>query len=305
VAKNSSSEATIKAKAPLGASLIVLSSFFYASYGIWTKLMGNFFDGFMASALRSVLVLLMLAPFALAYKQFEPLHLKRNWPHITGMFVASLFVWGPLYYAILHAGVGISLTVSYASILIGMFFFGWLFGRERFTKDKAVSVVLGIVGLALIFSPNTKGIAWVAFVAAMVSGLSSAACIVFAKRIHYGATQSTSMLWFNSVIANFLMVAIFSKHYPVIGWHIEWLYLVAFALASVIASWSFIRGTKLIEAGAAGVLGLLEIVFGVLFGVLFFHERPGAVVLLGVMMIIVTAAIPYIQHYNSRRGALE
>ena len=61
-------------KAPLGASFIILSSVFYASYGIWVKLMGNFFGGYMASALRSVLVLLFLVPLALAWlKSNSPL----------------------------------------------------------------------------------------------------------------------------------------------------------------------------------------------------------------------------------------
>lgn len=298
--------AQLKSKASLGASLVVVSSFFYASYGIWTKLMGNFFDGYMASALRSVLVLLLLVPIAVSYHQLEPLRLKRNWPYIAGMLFVSLFTWGPLYYAILHAGVGISLAVAYASIVIGMFFFGWLFAGERFTKGKAVSALLGIVGLALIFSPTTKSIGWLALLGALISGLSSAVNSVFAKRIPYKATQSTIVLWATSVVANFVMAAFYSKSLPVIGWRIQWLYLVIFALASVIASWSFVRGTKLIEAGAAGIFGLLEIVFGVLFGVLFFHERPTTVVLIGMTVVIVAAAVPYVQHYSKlRKGSLE
>src|SRR5690349_9257504 len=122
-----------KSQAPVGASLVVLSSFFYASYGIWTKLMGNFFQGYTASALRSVLVLLLLFPIAFGYRKLEPLRLKLNWPWILGLIVASLFTWGPLYYAILHAGVGISLALAYAMIVIGSFFFGWLFASEKFT----------------------------------------------------------------------------------------------------------------------------------------------------------------------------
>lgn len=297
--------AKYKSKAPLGASLVVLSSVFYASYGIWTKLMGNFFDGYMASALRSVLVLVILVPIAVAYQQIEPLRLKRNWPYIAGMLVASTLTWGPLYYAILHAGVGIGSAVAYAGIVLGMFFFGWLFAGERFTKDKALSALLGIVGLALIFSPTTKNIGWLALLGALLGGLSSAANSVFAKRIHYEATQSTIMLWSTSVVANFIMAAFYSKSLPAIGWLAQWFYLVIFAVASVIASWSFVKGTKLIEAGAAGILGLLEIVFGVIFGVVFFRERPTFIVLMGMAVVILAAAIPYIQHYNSQKGSLD
>jgi drug/metabolite transporter (DMT)-like permease len=294
-----------KYSAPLGASLVVLSSVFYASYGIWTKLMGNFFQGYTASALRSVLVLIILAPIAIYYRQLEPIRIKQNWRYIAGMVIASLFMWGPLYYAILHAGVGISLAINYASIVMGSFFFGWLFGRERFTKDKAVSAVLGIVGLALIFSPETSKVAWLALLGALVSGLSAGANAVFSKRIRYSATQSTVVLWVASVIANFSMAFATTERRPVIGLYAPWLYLVFFAVVSMVASWFFVKGVKLIDAGAAGILGLLEIVFGVLFGIVFFHERPTAIVLLGMAVVIGAAAIPYLKDYNAKRGTLE
>lgn len=289
--------AAVKAnsKVPVGASLIVLSSFFYASYGIWTKLMGNYFDGFTASALRSVLVLLMLLPIALIYRKLEPLHIKQNWPYIVGMFIASLFIWGPLYYAILHAGIGISVAINYASIVIGMFFFGWMFGRERLTKIKIISAVLGVVGIGLIFIPTITGFEWIALLAAFVSGVCTAANMVFAKRIHYSSTQSTIILWTVSVIANFFMVMLLGKSVPGISIDVQWIYLIFFAVASVVASWSFVSGLKLIDAGSAGILGLLEIVFGVLFGVLIFHEKPALIALIGMLVILGAAALPYVR----------
>lgn len=294
-----------KFSAPLGASLVVLSSVFYASYGIWTKLMGNFFDGYTASALRSIIVVFILILIAFYYHKFEPLHIRQNWRYLSGMIIASLFTWGPLYFAILHAGVGISLAIAYASIVIGMFFFGWLFAAEHLTKDKIVSALLGIVGLGLIFSPTVSSLGWLVLFAALVSGLSAAANAVFAKQIHYGSTQSTIFLWIASVVANLFMAFILGKSYPAFNWQIQWFYLVIFAIASIIASWSLVRGTKLIDAGAAGILGLLEIVFGVIFGVILFQERPTLVVLVGMAIIIGAATIPYFKDYNAKHSTLD
>ncbi len=267
--------------------------------------MGDFFNGYSASALRSLLVLVILMPIALWHRKLQPLRIGQNWKYMLGMLIASLFTWGPLYYAILNAGVGISLAIAYASIVVGSFFFGWLIANERFTMDKAISSVLGITGLALIFSPSTSTLGWLALVGAAVSGLSAAANIVFSKKIHYNATQSTIVLWVASVVANFIMVFALGKHFPTFSWHIEWFYLILFAIASVISSWSETAGVKLIEAGAAGVLGLMEIVFGVLFGILFFSERPSIIALLGMGVIILAAAIPYFKDYNSQRGTLD
>jgi drug/metabolite transporter (DMT)-like permease len=291
-----------KVKAPLGASLIVASSFFYASYGIWTKLMGNFFGGYTASALRSVLVVIMLAPFAIAFKKLGPLNFKKTWPYIVGMIIASFFIWGPLYYAILHAGIGISLAINYACIVIGMFFFGWLLVGERFTKDKLTSAVLGLAGIALVFSPNTAGFGMLALTAAALSGFATAGNMILSKQIPFNATQTTLILWVTSIIANFIMVFLFRESIPTIGLHAQWLYLILFAVASIIASWSFVRGLKMVDAGIAGILGLLEIVFGVIFGIIFFAEKPDALAVLGVTIIIVAAAIPYLHELSGKRA---
>lgn len=266
--------------------------------------MGNFFDGYTASAFRSIIVVIILLIIAIKLKGFEPLNLVKSWPWITGMLIASLFTWGPLYYATLHAGIGITWSISYSAIVIGMFFFGRLLSKEKLTKGKALSILFGLVGLALVFSSSTHHFGWLALLAAVLSGLSSAANNVFAKHIQYKTTQTTLVLWTCSIAANFIMAAIFTKSWPSFAWHIEWFYLVIFALVSVIASWSFVRGVKLVEAGAAGILGLLEIVFGVLFGVILFHERPGAIVLVGVLTIIIAAAIPYFKDFNAERGSL-
>jgi drug/metabolite transporter (DMT)-like permease len=303
--KNSATNPPRTSAAPLGASLVVLSSLFYASYGIWTKLMGDFFGGYTASALRSVLVLIMLAPLALAYRQLGPVNWRQNWRYLAGLVLSASLVWGPFYYAILHAGVGISLAINYASMVMGMFFFGWLLAGERFTKDKGLSAVLGFVGLWLIFAPSVSGLGWLALGAALISGLGSAAHYVIAKQLPYNATQSTVSVWTASVVANIPMAFLFHEPRPTIGLHMPWLYLVVFAGASIIASWTFVKGVKLIDAGAAGILGLLEIVFGVAFGAIIFGERPGLIVLLGVGAIILAAGIPYLKDYNAKRGTLD
>lgn len=290
--------------APLGASLIVLSSLFYASYGIWVTLIGNFLGSFTASALRCAAVFGLLIVIAVVRKELQKIYWRRDIKWILIMIVSSILVSGPLYYAVVVAGVSVSLAIGYIGIVIGMFIFGWLFSGEQFTKDKLVATVLGIIGIALVFSPSVKLVGWLALVAALVSGLATAANMATTKKVPYNGSQSAILVWGTGLV-NIPMAFLLHEHLPTGGWHIEWFYLLCFVLASVIASWTFIRGLKLIEAGAAGILGLLEVVFGVLIGMVFFGERPGVVVFLGVLFILAAAAIPYIKDYNAKRGTLE
>ena len=92
--------------------------------------MGNFFEGYTASALRSILVLIILMPIALVLRKYEPLNLKKNYLYILGLIIVSCFIWGSLYYSILHVGMSLTLTVVYASTVIGMFIFGGLLVGE-------------------------------------------------------------------------------------------------------------------------------------------------------------------------------
>lgn len=285
-------------KTPVGAGLIVLSSFFYASYGIWTKLMGDFFGGYTASALRSVVVVLLLIPIVFLYRAFEPIEWRKNWGYIVGLTVASLFIWGPLYYAILHAGIGITLTVNYASIVIGVLLLSRFFANEKLTKDKWVSVALGIIGLCLVFSPTTSSLGMLSLIAAVVSGICTAINMIITKKLQYNTIQITTILWITSIIANTIMALVLQEVSPRLGLHIEWLYLIFFAAASIVATLALIKGLKLIEAGIAGILGLLEIVFAILFGMIFFHENPSFVALIGAGVIILASAIPYLKDYN-------
>lgn len=267
--------------------------------------MGDFFKGNTASAIRSAGMLVILVPLVVLLKQWRPLNWKKNKPYILAMVGAALFLWGPLYYAILKAGIGITLTINYASIIIGMFFFGWLVFKEKFTRDKQISAVLGLVGLGLVFAPNLHSIGALALLAAIVSGLATSVNMIMTKKLPFKPLQTTVILALTTAIANIIMIIILGEKVAASGWHIEWFYLLLFALANLMASWLFIAGLKHIDAGAAGVLGLLEIVFGVLFGVLFFNERPALISVIGTAIIILAAAIPYIKDYNASRGTLD
>ncbi len=289
-------------KSGTGVGLIVLSSIFYVSYGVWATLMGNFFGGYTASALRSVLVLIILLPIAFFRHKLGPLELKKNWKTILAMIFVSSLIWGLLYYSVQKAGVGVSSTINYAAIVIGMVFFGWLLAAEKITASKKWSLTIGLLGLSLIFIQTSTGsIELLPLIAALVSGLAVAANTVIAKQLPYNATQATCVLWATSVLANLPMVFILNEPLPQVGLHVEWLYLLVFAIFSILSSLTLIYGLKYIEAGLAGIIGLLEIVFGIIFGVVLFSETIPPLTLLGAGIILLAAAFPYLHKLYSDR----
>lgn len=294
-----------KANAPLGASLVVISSLFYASYGVWTKLLGDYFAAFTQAALRHIVTASILIAIAVLWKQFGRIHWRRDAKWFALSALTSAIIPASLYYAILNAGLGIGLSLAYIGIVIGMFFFGWMFESERFTRDKWLSTALGIGGVLLVFGPSLSTAGWLPLIAAFGGGIATGLNIVISKKLQYNASQTAAIVWTLGVFANLPLIFVFSEPADIFHWDIAWLYLVIFGVVSVVSSWTMIRGVKLIEAGAAGILGLLEIVFGVLFGVLLFRERPDAIVITGMLLIVCAAAIPYVKDYNAKKGTLE
>lgn len=265
--------------------------------------MGDGFGSFIQAVLRSCLVVILLLPIAFYRKELAKIHWRRDCWLLVGQLISSLLIAAPLYYSVLKVGVGLGIGITYAGIILGSFLFGWLFNSERYTRDKFLSTVLGLLGLWLVFTPNLKMLGFLAMGAALLSGLASGLNMVVNKKLKYSASQTAIMTWAATALVDIPFVFVAHEHVP--NFDIHWLYLLLFAFASLAASWTLIGGLKLIEAGAAGILGLLEIVFGVVYGAIFFQERPGLLPLLGMAVIVMAAAVPYIQHYNRQKGTIE
>jgi drug/metabolite transporter (DMT)-like permease len=282
-----------------GSTLIVFSTIFYGSYGVWTRLMGNSFGAYAQAWIRCVLVILFLLPFALFGRQkWQPMQWRKNRFWISLLLMASLLISGPLYYAINKVGIGLAILCMYSGTLISMFFCGWLFSGERYSADKFIATALALVGLLLTCSPSFGTASIVPLTAALVSGVAIGVNVVASQKIQYNSSQTAIVAWSTGVVVNVPAAFILHEHVPSLHADMHWMYLVFFAMASFASSWSVIHGVKLIEAGAAGIIGLLEIVWSLLFGTIFFHEHPGTLAYLGAVCIIAAAAIPYIKEFK-------
>ena len=95
--------------------------------------MGDFFGGYTASGLRSLVVLALLLILAIWLRGFEPLAWKENRKRLLGMVLVSMLVWGPLYWSVLEVGIGLALSVNYSAICNWVPFL-WLVVSKRVTQ---------------------------------------------------------------------------------------------------------------------------------------------------------------------------
>ena len=81
-----------------------------------------------------------------------------------------------------------------------------------------------------------------------------------------------------------------------------WLWQLGYTVASMLAFWLIIEGLKYVEAGIGGLLGLLEIIFSIVFGIFLFGEELSSKVIIGGCLILVAAALPHLSLLMVRMG---
>ena len=174
-----------------------------------------------------------------------------------------------------------------------------IFNGEKHTKDKLFAVILSLLGLILTFGLSFKGSELLPALAALSSGLATGYEGVVVQKIKYSATQSTIIAWTVGIVVNVPIGLALHEKIPTNFISKAWLYLLIFSVISVLSSWFNIAGSKLIEAGVVGIIGLSEVVFGVLFGVAVFHEKLHLSVVVGMILIVGAASLPYIIELRS------
>jgi drug/metabolite transporter (DMT)-like permease len=122
---------------------------------------------------------------------------------------------------------------------------------------------------------------------------------------------------FSSVqISIYVWLGIFLTHLPIsiligerqipFSFNRVWLSMIAYAIIGLVAFWLVIEGYKKVDASIGGLIGLMEIIFGVVFGILLFHEHLTVSIIIGGLLIIFAAMLPdLINIIKSRESVVE
>lgn len=285
----------IKKEQIKGVLLVFLSSILFGSYGIWSVLAGKDFGVFFQGYIRALMVLLFLIPLCFYLKSWK--EIERKDYKIFGLFsLFVVFTQAPLYYAFQNSGVGIASLVFFATYLIIQYIFGGLFLGEKIGKIKIISFVLAIIGLLFIFNTSLGVFSLFALVMASVNGVASGAEIASTKLIptKYGIIQTSIIGWIAIVITHLPLSLMVGERQLTPAFSIEWVAMLCFAIAGMLAFMFVVYGYKYVEASIGGLIGLLEIIFAIIFGVLVFHEKLTSSIVVGCLIILSAAMLPYL-----------
>lgn len=284
-----------------GAVSILLSAILYASYGIWSVLLGKDFGIFFQEYVRSIIVLIFLIPICFFTKSWQKIE-KENYKYFLIVSLFGAFSQVFIYYAFQHSSIGITTLILFSTSLLTSFLLGKFLLGEKFTAVKWVAFILSSIGLFLIFYNSFGDYSLAALLMAGLGGFAFGGETSYSKLIpqKFYTIQTSIVAWIFGVIVC-LPISLFLGEKQIIpNFNISWLVMSVYAIAGLFAYYLLIDGYKKVDASVGGLIGILEIVFGVLFGVLFFKEKLSLNIALGGVLILVAASLPHIKKFQAK-----
>ncbi len=273
--------------------MILASAVCFSSYGVWSRFLGHDFAPFYQGWARSVIMLMLLIPLALAGKQLKRVRAgDRKWFSIT--MICTVFTQVPLYYAFIHLPLGVGTLLFYGPFLITSYVVGWLFLSEKITWIKLISLFLALMGLVVTFGYSLAVFSLVAMLLAAFNGVASGAEIATSKKSSgkYSSLQITIYSCVFVLITHLPLSLLLGENQVMPAFDRQWLAMLGLATTGFGGYWLAIEGFKFVDASIGSLIGLLEIIFSAAFGVFLFSDPITQPVIWGGLIILTSAILP-------------
>lgn len=262
----------------LGALLVVTAEFCMASMGAVVKLLGQSMPHEMAVFARNLAGLIALLPLLLKHSGFTwktgclHLHLLRSLAGVAAMYC--------FFYAIIHLPLADSMLLKMtAPLFMPLIALLWL--HEKVSNWTVYALGLGFLGVWLIVDP-TGEVNWVALVG-IAGGIFAAFAKVTIRRLAH--TEPTMRIVFYFAVTGSLVSAIPA----ILVWQApngrELLLMITIGIVGTLGQLALTRAYSISNAGTVAPLTYFSVIFGGLYGYLFWGEIPEMQFISGAILI--------------------
>ncbi len=277
----------------LGATLIIVSEFMFASMAATIKVISGELPSEVIVFLRNFLVLVLLMPWLIRYgwqaiaTENLQFHLVRSFAGVIAMYC--------FFYSIAHLPLAsaslLKMTVPFFLPLIA---FVWL--REQLPARVGVAIGIGFIGTAVILQPTADSFSWVSFVAL---GGSAFAALAKAGIRRMSATESSTRIVFYFSLIGTLVAAIPSY----LQWHTPdfhaWILLISLSVFGMIGQLLMTYAYSLAPSSVLGAFIYVSVIFSGLFGWWFWQEYLELHFLMGASLVILAGLLIMYRHQTT------
>lgn len=191
------------------------------------------------------------------------------------------------FYALAHLPVSDTLTLMNTSP-VWVTLWLWLVFGERPTASMSVAVLASVVGIALIQQPHFEGGKFACLMALCGAFCTSIAMLGLNRLKHLDPRAIVAH--FSAVASLFTLAFMFATHAaPTVSHSSSWLLLILVGAAGVAGQIGMTRAFAKGHASHISVIALTQILFGLVFDVVFWQRTINAVSWLGMLLVIVPA----------------
>jgi drug/metabolite transporter (DMT)-like permease len=266
-------------KTNMGSFYILSAILLWSSLGVVVRLSGVEIHILMFYSLLASLIVQGIILSRKTYREKIPGISMLRYPMILGFF--SFLNTFTYYYAFKNTTIANAVLTHYIAPII-VAFLAPLFLREVITRKITIAIIAASIGLwimldGLSFQKNQMA----GIMAGLASGLAYAIIIIF-LRIQSQNFNPLVLAFFTNLTITILLLP-FIRQMPL---HALWSYLIVGIVHSTIAPILYYKGIQHVTANRSAVLGYIEPVGAIIFGVIFLSECPSAVSLIGGALII-------------------
>lgn len=229
----------------------------------------------------------------LAGKNFRKVE-RKDWPQVGLYILFCIFTQVPIYYAFNNAPIGTVQLIFYSVFVITAYIVARVYLGERITKVKLLAMALAFVGLVIVFGVSIIAFAPLGLALAALNGVASGGEVSSSKKVSHKYSPALLVFWgWVFTLATHLPLSLLlgeTQHLPQLNE--AWLWLMIYSVVNAAAFWLVIVGFKFVDASIGSLLGLMEVIFGVLFGSIIFHEALTWSIVAGGILIIIAAILP-------------
>ena len=279
-----------------GVIAVLISAVCFATLGIFTKLLASDISAFSVITFRLLIATAFFFFLALLIK--KKIKIKKNdlkffIPYaFIGIFISMAAYIMAFYYTSVANAIFFLFTYPVITVILAAIFL-----KERITKIKTVAMVLGLIGVILLFAFQKN----VSLTSNDFIGCMLALITAFAFSFYLIMTRWSTRPFYTEVswgmLLGFLFTLplffLFGEPSTILSLELMgWLYLIGIGLIGTAGAYVFLDYAEdYIEASTASLLGLLQAVIAVILAFLILNEVPEIHTIVGGAFIILAGIL--------------
>lgn len=272
---------------------LTLAAASYASMGILVRAISTDTGPFLQTFLRLIVASIVIAGLLIARKKPVGLKHVEDYPMIMLMGAIGYGLQIILFtLAIYHTTIGNTLFLMSGYPIITAIL-AYFFLKEKISKNLLIGFVILCLALFLIFQPGVKGTSALGNLYALGTSITFSLYIVWSRILSKrGNAPETITLWSVSIAVLVSGIAAGVLEKITINLSPQTiLFLVLFGILNALAFTFVNKGFATVKAGTGTMILMSEPIIGSILALLFFHELPTVVFLIGAILLLLSVAI--------------